>query len=64
MLIICLLRQPKECGHGPFNAISWIFKTEDRAIILEDDCVAELLFFNYCSDLLERYKNDTRIWDN
>ena len=50
------------CGPGPFNAISWVFETEDRAIILEDDCVPALPFFNYCDELLERYKNDTRVW--
>lgn len=50
------------CGPGPKNAISWVFESEDRAIILEDDCVPSLPFFNYCDELLERYKNDTRIW--
>jgi len=50
------------CGPGPCNAISWAFENEDRLIILEDDCVPATPFFNYCSELLERYKNDTRIW--
>jgi len=50
------------CGPGPFNAISWIFETEDRAIILEDDCVPALPFFSYCDELIEKYKNDTRVW--
>jgi len=50
------------CGPGPFNAISWAFEKEDRLIILEDDCVPALPFFDYCNELLERYKDDTRIW--
>lgn len=50
------------CGPGPYNAISWVFEHEDRAIILEDDCVPALPFYGYCDELLERYKNDTRIW--
>lgn len=50
------------CGPGPFNAISWAFKNEDRLIILEDDCVPAQPFFKYCEELLDRYKNDTRIW--
>jgi hypothetical protein len=50
------------CGPGPFNAISWAFENEDRLIILEDDCVPALSFFPFCDELLERYKNDTRIW--
>lgn len=50
------------CGPGPYNAISWAFENEDRLIILEDDCVPAQPFFNYCEELLERYKNDSRIW--
>ena len=50
------------CGPGPFNAISWVFEKEDKAIILEDDCVPSIPFFRYCDDLLNRYKYDTRIW--
>jgi hypothetical protein len=50
------------CGPGPYNAISWAFENEDRLIILEDDCVPAQPFFNYCNELLELYKNDTRIW--
>ena len=50
------------CGLGPVSAISWVFKNEDRAIILEDDCVPALSFFPYCNELLEKYKDDNRIW--
>ena len=49
------------CGQGPYTAISWVFGTEDRAIILEDDCVPELSFFTYCDTLLEKYENDKRV---
>lgn len=49
------------CKYGPANAISWIFDNEEEAIILEDDIVADESFFWYCQDMLERYKNDTRI---
>jgi hypothetical protein len=50
------------CGPGPYNSISWAFENEDRLIILEDDCVPCQPFFDYCDELLERYKHDTRIW--
>ncbi|HRR19649.1 MAG TPA: hypothetical protein P5332_11440 [Ignavibacteriales bacterium] len=50
------------CGWGPASAITWAFKEEDRLIILEDDCVPSLPFFNYCNYLLEKFLNDTRIW--
>ncbi len=50
------------CGPGPVAAISWAFTNEDRLIILEDDCVPAISFFEYCNELLERYKDDARIW--
>lgn len=50
------------CGWGPATAISWAFENEDKLIILEDDCVPSLSFFDYCSHCLEKYKNDTRVW--
>jgi hypothetical protein len=39
----------------------WVFEKEDVAIFLEDDNLPELSFFNYCEELLEKYKNDNRI---
>lgn len=50
------------CGLGVSSAISWAFEKEDRLIILEDDCVPSLSFFSFCNDMLELYKNDTRVW--
>lgn len=49
------------CGRGPYEAISWFFQYEEMGIILEDDILPHPLFFNYCTDLLDRYKEDTRI---
>lgn len=46
------------CGRGVSNAITWMFEQESHGIILEDDCVPEPTFFNYCAELLERY------WDH
>lgn len=56
------MEQNLGCGPGPVTAISWIFEKENRAIILEDDCLPAQCFFVYCQQLLELYKNDTRIW--
>jgi len=50
------------CAVGVSSAISWIFQHEEKAIILEDDTVPALTFFTYCNEMLERYKNDTRVW--
>lgn len=50
------------CGNGVYNAISWVFEYEEKAVILEDDCVPTLNFFYYCEELLILYKNDPRVW--
>jgi len=50
------------CGPGPAAAITWAFENEDRLIILEDDCVPANSFFPFCNELLEKYKDDERIW--
>jgi len=47
--------------HGS-SAITWAFENEKRLIILEDDCVPSLPFFEYSDYLLDKYKHDTRIW--
>lgn len=49
------------CGKGPYNAISWFFDNVEQGIILEDDCIPHPDFFEYCKDLLEKYKNDERV---
>lgn len=49
------------CGKAPSSAISWAFETTDRLIVLEDDCVPSLSFFAFCDEMLEKYKDDTRI---
>ena len=43
------------CGLGPSTAISWLFETEDRGIILEDDCVPHPDFFVFAEQMLEMY---------
>jgi len=49
------------CGHHPESAITWLFEEEECGIILEDDCVASYSFFEFSSEMLERYKDDNRI---
>lgn len=49
------------CGLGPKRAIDWLFENEEKGIILEDDCLPSKSFFEFCSQLLEKYQNDTRI---
>lgn len=39
----------------------WVLQREPWAIFLEDDNLPELTFFEFCREMLYRYKNDTRI---
>jgi hypothetical protein len=49
------------CGRGVSNAITWMLGQESHGIILEDDCVPEPTFFDYCAELLERYKDHPEV---
>lgn len=49
------------CDPSEYIAQKWMFETEDMGIILEDDDVPSQSFFPFCKELLEKYKNDTRI---
>lgn len=41
--------------------LNWVFEQVEQSVILEDDCVPHLSFFNYCETLLNYYKNDFNI---
>lgn len=49
------------CGMRVFSGISWAFEIVDRLCIIEDDCVPSKDFFRFAKELLEKYKDDTRI---
>jgi hypothetical protein len=53
--------QNLNCGKAPSSAITWFFEHEEQGIILEDDCLPSPSFFRFCEELLEKYKDDTRI---
>lgn len=50
------------CKHAPSSAITWFFKQVDEGIILEDDCLPDPSFFPFCADLLERFRDDSRVF--
>jgi hypothetical protein len=50
------------CGKAVSEAITWFFEQEEKGIILEDDILPSLSFLGFCEELLEKYKNDIRIW--
>ena len=49
------------CGKAVSSAISWFFGEVEEGIILEDDCLPHPTFFNYCQDLLEHYRHDSKV---
>ncbi len=50
------------CGKAVSEGISWFFENEECGIILEDDCLPDDSFFNFASTLLDKYRDDKRIW--
>ena len=49
------------CRLAVSQAIDWFFEQESEGIILEEDCLPDQSFFWFCQELLNRYRDDTRI---
>lgn len=49
------------CRIAVSSAIDWFFENVDEGIILEDDCLPHPSFFQFCHELLGRYRYDERI---
>ncbi len=49
------------CGRSVKEAIDWFFHHEECGIILEDDTVPTVDFYEFCTVLLDRYKKDHRV---
>ena len=49
------------CKFRISSGLDWVFGTEERALILEDDCIPDISFFKFCDELLEKYKNHSEI---
>jgi hypothetical protein len=60
-----IVRNYAEKNQGVYNRIGegakWVFTKEEKAIFLEDDNLPETTFFPFCEEMLERYKDDTRV---
>jgi hypothetical protein len=50
------------CKQAVSSAIAWFFQNVEEGIILEDDCLPDQSFFPYCTELLEHYRQDERIF--
>lgn len=49
------------CSKRGYTGFSWVFDNVKQAIFLEDDCLPNESFFEFCDDLLEKYENDNRV---
>lgn len=49
------------CDTSIRAALDWFFGEVEYGIVLEDDCIPNLSFFNYCKIVLERHKKDEDI---
>jgi hypothetical protein len=43
------------------SGLNWAFSLVEEAIILEDDCLPDQSFFPFCREMLEIYRDDTRV---
>lgn len=49
------------CRRSMSTAITWFFSHVEEGIIIEDDCVPDPSFFTYCTELLDRYRDDESV---
>jgi hypothetical protein len=49
------------CGKRISSGLDWVFSQVEEAIVLEDDCIPDQTFFPFCEEMLERYRNNTRV---
>jgi hypothetical protein len=49
------------CMQRVFSGLNWVFEQVEEAIILEDDCLPHPSFFQFCEELLEKYRHDSRV---
>lgn len=46
------------CKRSVETALDWFFAHVDAGIVLEDDCLPDASFFAFCTELLERLRDD------
>ena len=49
------------CGKAVSEAVTWFFTHVERGIILEDDCVPDQTFFDFCGFMLDRYRDNDQV---
>jgi hypothetical protein len=49
------------CKKRMLTGLNWVFEQVEEAIILEDDCLPHPSFFQFCEELLKKYRYDSRV---
>ena len=49
------------CKIAVSSAITWFFNNVEQGIILEDDCLPNRSFFDFCELMLEKYKHEEKV---
>ena len=44
------------CRDAVSDALDWFFDAEEMGIVLEDDCLPDPFFFDYCATMLSRFR--------
>lgn len=50
------------CKMAVYSSINWFFKNVDFGIILEDDIIPNLGFFEFCNDMSTKYSNNDKVF--
>ena len=50
------------CGLAVSDGITWFFEHVEEGIIIEDDILPSLSFFEFAKELLTLYRNDESVW--
>jgi hypothetical protein len=49
------------CRHSIEDGLDQVFRQEERAIIIEDDCLPDPTFFSYCDNMLSTYAEQANV---
>ncbi|MFA6262995.1 MAG: hypothetical protein WCW33_00205 [Candidatus Babeliales bacterium] len=49
------------CGSAVSESVTWFFAHVEEGIVLEDDCVPDPTFFDFCAAMLDRYRDNPKI---
>jgi hypothetical protein len=61
-LKLCYSDSNLGCGIRVSSGLDWVFSEFEEAIILEDDTVPDPTFFQFCGELIDRYRSDPQIF--